>query len=455
MPSVADPSARTAALARASEALEQESLGLLESLIVAAERGADAVEAILHRALRDAECDTSTLEYDPRAVPLIDEFAATEVGASRGERCLIGRVEGAAGGRSLILFAHPDTEAFQREPAWRTDPFVPSRRDGRLHGWGVADDLAGVAMLVQAIRVLREAGLCPGGDVVLVSAPSKKHRRGIAAALHHGLAADAAVYLHPAESGRGLDEIKAFAPGQLEFQITVSGRPPDTSEPAHTAFAHTAVNPFDQALTIVAALRRLDDERGAGTTHPRLQEAIGRSANLMLSHCAFGAGRVLSRMPETCQIGGAMTLVPGEGLEAVREQFEAAIDAAARQDPWLAHNPPRINWLAGVTAAETPEDSPIYRTVDKALRRFGADPRVNPLHTSSDIRNPIVQKGIPTVGFGPLCGGLAMSGLTDEWVDIGSLVKAIAVTAEIIVAWSGTEESHGALCAVPRETETP
>ena len=61
----------------------------------------------------------------------------------------------------------------------------------------------------------------PAGDVILASTPSKRHARGVSALLHGGLRADAAVYLHPAESGVGMREIKAFCLGQLDFRITV------------------------------------------------------------------------------------------------------------------------------------------------------------------------------------------------------------------------------------------
>lgn len=435
-----DPSDRASILATASEGAKEASLHLLERLIAAGKAGPEAVDGIVRQAMVDAGCETTTLSYDPRDVPIVDEFAAAEVASAATERCITGRIAGHGGGRSLLLFAHPDMEDFGREPAWQGDPYDPSRRNSRLFGWGVADDLAGLAIMVQSIKLLRETGMRPRGDVTLISAPSKKHRRGISAALHEGIEADAAVYLHPAESGRGLDEIKAFAPGQLEFMITVQGRAPETSEPAHTAFVHMAVNPFDKALIIADALQSLDAERGRQHIHPRLQAAIGRSANLMLSHCEFGASNVLSRVAETCRLGGALTLVPGEALEDVMKHVEATVLEAAERDPWLAENPPLVTWLSGVTAAETPDEAPLYQTVAGVLRDFGADPEINPLHTSSDIRNPIVQKGIPTVGFGPLCGGLTMSDNADEWVDIDDFVRAIAATAEIILTWCGTEK---------------
>jgi acetylornithine deacetylase len=57
------------------------------------------------------------------------------------------------------------------------------------------------------------------------------------------------------------------------------------------------------------------------------------------------------------------------------------------------------------------------------------------LHTSSDIRNPIVQKGIPTLGFGPICGNLTMSNETNEWLDLEDYFKALCITAEIVTTY--------------------
>ena len=434
-----DRADRSTALAKANVTVKADSLRLLGDLVAAGKGGPQAVDAVTGQAMQAAGCEVVAFEYDPRSVPMVDEFAADEAAAASPERCLTATIAGSDGGPSLLLFAHPDTEDFRTEPVWKTDPFVASARDGRIYGWGVADDLAGIALLVQSVAVLRAAGLRPGGDVILVSSPSKKHRRGISAALHRGLSADAAIYLHPAESGRGLNEIKAFTPGQLEFIITIRGRPPDTSEPAHTAFASRAINPFDKAMIVARALQALDAERGQSVVHPKLQQAIGRSTNLMLSFCGFGAMNELTRIADECELGGAMTLMAGENLAEVMESVEAGVRAVSANDPWLSDNPPAINWLSGVSAAETPDESVLYQTVASVLARCGADPQVNPLHTSSDIRNPIVQKAIPTVGFGPFCGGLTMSGQANEWVDADDYLRAIAATAEIITEWCGAK----------------
>ena len=112
---------------------------------------------------------------------------------------------------------------------------------------------------------------------------------------------------------------------------------------------------------------------------------------------------------------------------------------AAGTDDWLRDHPPRVAWLSGVTGAEVPVDDPLYRVVAGAIVAVtGQPPHVNPLHTSSDIRNPIVQAGIPTVGLGPLGGDLTQNGLHDEWVDAEDYRRAVKVAAAIIAGWCGT-----------------
>src|SRR4030095_14161217 len=116
-------------------------------------------------------------------------------------------------------------------------------------------------------------GRAPAGDIVLASTPSKRHARGVSALLHGGLRADAAVYLHPAESGVGLREIKAFCLGQLEFRLAVQGIPPATQEISHLAFAHQATTPADLLMAIHARLHTLAERRAATLSHPLLERS--------------------------------------------------------------------------------------------------------------------------------------------------------------------------------------
>ena len=267
-----------------------------------------------------------------------------------------GRGPGRSKGRSVIFFAHPDGEPVANTERWKRDPFAGVIDNGRLHGWGVADDLSGVAILVQGLQTVLEAGQAPAGDVILASTPSKRHARGVSALLHGGLRADAAVYLHPAESGVGMREIKAFASGLLEFRITVEGRAPDTNEISHTAFAHGAVNPLDKLWLVHRALQALDARRAAAIRHPALQQAIGRSTNLLVSHMAAGRDGVYARIAPDAVLAGSLSFPPPETLAEVQAAIEAAVREAAASDGWLSDHPPRVEFVSGVTGAEVPVD---------------------------------------------------------------------------------------------------
>lgn len=413
-------------------------VAFLQALIRAQRVGEAAVQQVVADAARGLGCTVETLRYRPGDVPMVAEFAG--VGAiDEGEReSVVATFKGRGGGRSVILFAHPDGEPVAGTETWQRDPFAGIVDNGRLYGWGVADDLSGVAILVQGLQAVLEAGHAPAGDVILASTPSKRHARGVSALLHGGLKADAAVYLHPAESGVGMREIKAFASGLLEFRVTVEGRAPDTNEISHTAFAHQAVNPLDKLWLVYRALQALDARRAAVIRHPALQQAIGRSTNLLVSHIGAGRDEVYSRIASHALLAASLSFPPPETLPQVQAEIEDTLREAALGDAWLKDHPPRLEFVSGVTGAEVSIDDPLYAVVAAAIVRVtGQAPHVNPLHTSSDIRNPIVQAGIPTVGLGPLGGDLTQNGLHDEWVDVEDYRRAVKVVAEIIVGWCG------------------
>jgi acetylornithine deacetylase len=133
-----------------------------------------------------------------------------------------------------------------------------------------------------------------------------------------------------------------------------------------------------------------------------------------------------------------LSFPPAEALSDVQQQIEAAVRDASESDPWLKKHPPRLLWDSGVSGAEVAPTHPLYRVVaETILAVSGEVPQVNPMHTSSDIRNPMVQKGIPTVGFGPLGGDLAQNACTDEWVDVDDYIRSVKVAAGVIVGWCG------------------
>lgn len=399
--------------------------------------GEEEFQQMIADRLVELGCEVHVKKLLPVDVQLKKEFAVEEAIDMTDRTHVIGVYRGTGGGRSLMLITHPDGDPIKTD-AWEKEPHTGQVIGNKMYGWAVADDSAGIGMMTEAVDALIKAGHRPKGDVYLMSATAKRNAWGIAALLMDGYRADAALYLHPGESELGMKEVKTLTSGLLKFRIKVNGMRPPKTEFVQVTFHHLGVNPIDKAMYVIGEMKKFDEARRERITYPPLNDYIGRGTQMLVTYIESGKKDILTDMPPECTIGFGLTFPPPEDIDEIVKEVEAEVKRISDSDPWLRDNPLVLEWIQGTQGIEVPLDHPIVVTSMDAIEAVtGERPFSNPLYSKSDVRTPMLISDIPNVGYGPLAGDLATTGGKDEWVDLDDYIRAIKVTARIIMEWCG------------------
>lgn len=83
-------------------------------------------------------------------------FEARIASADGGAPAVIARKPGPEGAPKVLLYAHHDVQPENDHADWNTPPFEPTEVGDRLYGRGAADDKAGIAAHLAAIRALAD-----------------------------------------------------------------------------------------------------------------------------------------------------------------------------------------------------------------------------------------------------------------------------------------------------------
>src|SRR6478752_5559061 len=93
-------------------------------------------------------------------------FDDVRIVSEGGAPAVIARHPAPPGAPTVLLYAHHDVQPEGEHGQWDSPPFEPTERNGRLYGRGTADDKAGIATHLAALRAF--GGRPPVGVTVFV-----------------------------------------------------------------------------------------------------------------------------------------------------------------------------------------------------------------------------------------------------------------------------------------------
>ncbi|WP_186645118.1 M20/M25/M40 family metallo-hydrolase [Fluviispira vulneris] len=210
------------------------------------------------------------------------------------------------GAPTLLLYAHHDVQPPGREEKWKSNPFIPVEKDGRLYGRGTADDKAGIIAHTAAISsYLKTAGELPVNVKVLIEGEEEIGSNNLAAFVRKHkdkLRADGIIVTDCANVDSGIPSITTALRGLVAVDIEVEA----LDHPVHSGL-WGGILP-DPVFALTKILSTLCDEYGNiaikginDKVKALTEEERENFAHLKMENIARGATGLLNGLPFTAQ----------------------------------------------------------------------------------------------------------------------------------------------------------
>jgi len=307
----------------------------------------------------------------------VDEVEILSVAG--GQPAVLAHRPGPPGAPVVLLYAHHDVQPVGERADWLSEPFEPVEREGRLYGRGAADDKAGVALHLAALRALGDdLGV---GVTLLIEGEEETGSPTLSAFLEayaDRLAADVIVLADSTNWRIGVPALTTSLRGGTNAVIEVRTL-------QHAVHNGMYGGPVPDALTVLARLlATLHDEAGdvavAGLSRRSFddldltEERLRADSGVCEGVTLIGSGSLTSRMwggPAISVIGidappvdsAPMTLVPSARAK-VTLRIGPGDDPDAARAALVAHLESHTPWGAQVNV-----------TAGRAVRPFAADTR--------------------------------------------------------------------------------
>jgi tripeptide aminopeptidase len=338
-------------------------------------------------------CDLLKEKLTGLGFDVVEDDSAAKTGHGAGN--LVATLKGNVDKAPTIYFtSHMDTVA----PGKGVNPKV----DGEFvvtDGTTVlgADDKAGLAALLEGIRVLKEKEL-PHGTIQLVITAGEES--GLVGAKHLDQSLLTADFGFALDSNGPVGDIITSAPSQVRLNVTIHGKA-----------AHAGVNPEDGVSAIQIASRAIS-KMPLGRIDEETTANIGR----------FQGGTAMNVVPERVEIVAEARSRDEQKLDEQVKKMVTAFEETAAE----LHGKAELEVIKMYPAFKFDESDTVVQKAMAAVKKVGRTPNLLASGGGSDA-NVIAGYGIPTVNLGI---GYEDIHTTNERMPIGELEK----TAELVLA---------------------
>jgi len=302
-------------------------------------------------------------------------------------------------GPVLVLLGHTDVVPPGPAESWRSDPFVPTVRDGVLYGRGAADMKGSVAAFVVALERFVAAHPDHPGTIALLLTSDEEGdaidgvRRVAALFRERGTRIDWCITGEPSSTARLGDLLRVGRRGSLSATLDVRG------VQGHVAYPDKARNPIHLAAPALAELAARRWDQGYESFPPT-------SLQISNIHAGTGAGNVI---PGELQVSFNLRYNPHWDAPSLEAEVSALLDRHG-----LDYT---LRWHRSGEPFHTPE-GPLRAAAREVLAQFaGAMPEESTGGGTSDARF-IAPLGAQCIEIGPVNASIHQ---VDEHVRVADL----------------------------------
>lgn len=406
--------------------LESAYQGLLQALVRIPSPVGDegAAQALVSRHMREIGLSVDSFDIDADALKNHPAFNHSPRSYT-GRPCVVGRLAGTGGGRSLILNAHIDNVPVEAPEAWTYRPFGGVIDGGRLYGRGSCDDKAGVVECLLVAHAMREAGIELAGDLIVTSViEDESTGNGSLACVERGYTGDGVIIV----DGTWPERFIVSHMGHVSFRIHLSG-----------AAGHATSggpNPIAAIGMVVDALQAFVTQHNDRQTQPWGT----RDRPFFLNLGAVRSGVWPGSVPAECVIDGQYGFPPpGSCADSRDELHNVLIDLGNRPD-WPLAQAASIEFVGLETPPEVgdPGNAIVRLLSETVSRRHGAALQESVIVGHCDLRHYTKARSHPTTAaclYGP-GGGCHVHG-ADEYFELAHLPLVAGTLASVALQWCG------------------